>query len=62
MLDITNKQHKTPKQGALEVLTTSRAYKCQGFPTPPFTNQKTRLHLKITLVPNKKILPILPIP
>lgn len=50
MLDIPNKQHQTPKQGALEVLTTSRAYNCQGFPTPPSTNQ----NLKITLVPNKK--------
>jgi len=36
MLDTPNNQHQTHQQGALEVLT-SRAYKCQGFATPPST-------------------------
>lgn len=40
MLDIPNKIN-TPQHSALEVLKTSKAYKCQGFPIPPFANPKT---------------------
>lgn len=46
MMDVPNKQNQAHKQGVLKVLTTFRAYKCQGFPHSSTHKPKVKASFK----------------
>lgn len=61
MLYIPNKQNQFPEQAVLEAKQL-RGIQVARFPTTASTNHKTRLNVKILLVPNKRILSMLTLP